>query len=357
MSGRGDRNAWMMSFGTRGSALYALAWLPAVFLYALSTSAQPGVNWWQATVSGVVIMGYAAAAGVLVWRLTGRIAPARPYVRFALLQLGAAVLYSASWLAAMIGYLRLVAPADVALQVLREAGLWQFSTGLYVYALLTGFFYLIRTQRQLREREAAAARAESAAAQAQLQALRAQLNPHFLFNALHAVGSLVRSDPAAAERALERIGDLLRRSLDHTARELVPLGQEWEFVRGYLELEQLRLGDRLRLDCALDPRALSVPVPALVLQPLVENAVRHGIATRPQGGTIRIQASRANGTLTLVVADDGPGATPQAAGRVGFGLEAVRAQLEGRYGNAAHMRVETAAGRGFAVTLTIPIDG
>jgi LytS/YehU family sensor histidine kinase len=265
------------------------------------------------------------------------------------------MLYSASWVAVLIGYLQFVATSDIALQVLREAGLWQFSTGLYVYALLTGFFYLVRLQRQLREREAAAARAESAAAQAQLQALRAQLNPHFLFNALHAVGALLRSDPAAAERALERIGDLLRRSLDHTARDLVPLGQEWEFVRSYLELEQLRHGDRLRLQCSLDPRALSVPVPALVLQPLVENAVRHAIAPRPQGGTIRIHASRANGTLTLVVADDGPGARPQPHGRVGFGLEAVRAQLEGRYGSAAQLNVETDTG-GFTVTLTIPVD-
>ena len=350
----GSEQTWL---GKRGWALYALAWLPAVFLYALSTSAQPDVTWWQATVSGVVIMGYAALAGVLVWRLTGRITPERPYIRFALVQLAAAVLYAASWVAVLIGYLRLVATVDVALQVLRDAGLWQFSTGLYVYALLTGFFYLIRTQRRLREREASAARAESAAAQAQLQTLRAQLNPHFLFNALHAVGALVRSDPATAERALERIGDLLRRSLDHTARELVPLGQEWEFVRGYLELEQLRLGDRLRLHCALDPLALSVPVPALLLQPLVENAVRHGIATQTEGGTIRLQAARANGTLTLVVADDGPGAAPQLHARAGFGLEAVRAQLQGRYGDGAQMKVETAPGCGFAVTLTIPIDG
>jgi two-component system LytT family sensor kinase len=357
MNGRAGSSSRMQPFGKRGWTLYALAWLPAVFLYSLSTSAQPDVTWWQATIAGVVLMGYAALAGVLVWRLAGRVTPVRPYIRFALVHSAAAVLYSASWLGVLIGYLALVAPAGVARQVLREAGLWQFSTGIYVYALLAGFFYLVRTQRQLREREAAAARAESAAAHAQLQTLRAQLNPHFLFNALHAVGALLRTDPAGAERALERIGDLLRRSLDHTARDLVPLGQEWEFVRGYLELEQLRHGDRLRLEYTLDPLALSVPVPALVLQPLVENAVRHAIAPRPQGGTIRIQAARANGTLTLVVADDGPGAQPRQRGRAGFGLEGVRAQLEGRYGAAAQMTIETETGHGFKVTLSIPIDG
>jgi LytS/YehU family sensor histidine kinase len=241
--------------------------------------------------------------------------------------------------------------------VLQQAGLWQFMTGTYVYGLLAGVSYLLRTQRQLRERETAAARAEAAAAQAQLQVLRSQLQPHFLFNALHAVGSLVRSDPAAADRAIERLGELLRHSLDHGSHETVPLGQEWDFVQNYLDLEQLRLGDRLRLDCQLEAAALEVPVPPFLLQPLVENAVRHGIAHRPEGGTIRVTAARRNGSLHLHISDDGAAeAAPRNTAGTGLGLEGVRQQLEARYGARAQLQVERMPGGGFAVRLSLPLE-
>jgi LytS/YehU family sensor histidine kinase len=211
-------------------------------------------------------------------------------------------------------------------------------------------------QKRLRERETAAARAQAAAAQAQLRAVRAQLNPHFLFNALHAVSSLVRTDPVAADRAIERLGELLRRSLDHSAQDLVPLGQEWEFVKGYLDLEQLRLGHRLQLDCQLDPAALAVPVPPFLLQPLVENAVRHGIAASPTGGTISVSAQRLNGSLRLCISDDGPGASGATHG-MGLGIEGVRQQLEARYGSRGSLCIDTPSQRGFSVTITLPVEG
>jgi signal transduction histidine kinase len=337
---------------------YALAWVPPLLLYAMAISVQPDTTWWHGLISSIVIIGAAALAGVLVWKLSGRVLfPGRSRIRFGLIHVCAAVVYGAFWLGIIQGWLVLVASRDVAALVARQAGLWQFSTGIYVYGLIAGVSYLLRTQKQLRERETAAARAEAAAAQAQLQSLRSHLQPHFLFNALHAVGSLVRTDPAAADRAIEQLGGLLRHSLDHSHRDSVPLGQEWQFVLSYLALEQLRLGERLRLDCDIEPDALDVHVPPFLLQPLIENAVRHGIAHRPEGGTIRVSARRRNGTLALRISDDGS-ATPDPHGTAGtgFGLEGVRQQIDAHYGARARLNVQRLAGGGFDVTLNLPLE-
>ena len=341
----------------RGWLLYALAWLPPTLLYAVAVAVQPETAWWHGLISGTVIVGAAALAGVLVWHLSGRLPfTGRWRTGFVLIHLSAALVYAAFWLGVVQGWLLLVATREVAAMVMRQAGIWQFSTGVYVYGLIAGVSYLVRTQKQLRERETAAARAEAAAVRAQLQSVRANLNPHFLFNALHAVGSLVRSDPAAADRAIERLGSLLRHSLDHSSRESVPLGQEWEFVQSYLELEQLRLGDRLRLECELEPAALDINVPPFLLQPLVENAVRHGIAARPDGGTIRVQAQRRNGTLALQIADDGAAVNDaRATAGTGLGLEGVRQQLDARYGGRAKLQVQRSEGGGYTVTVTLPL--
>jgi hypothetical protein len=342
----------------RGWALYALAWLPAAGLYAIAVATVPEVRWWHGLISGTVVMSMAALEGVLVWHLTARV-PLQPFkrFRFALTHLVAAASYSAVWSAGIHGWVWLVAGGTVAWQVFAQSGVWQFVTGFYIYALIAGFSYLLRTQQQLRERETAAARAQAAAARAQLQSVRANLNPHFLFNALHALGSLVRVDPAGADRAIERLGELLRRSLDHGNRDLVPLAEEWAFARSYLELEQLRLGERLHLQTSLETDALDVLVPPFLLQPLVENAVRHGIAPRPQGGTLSVSAARRNGALHLRIADDGAGSAPQRLSPSnGFGLEGVKQQLEASYGPRARLEIQTAADQGFAVSIDLPIN-
>jgi sensor histidine kinase YesM len=338
---------------------YALAWIPAAALYAIAAASQRDVTWWHGVITGIVVMGVAALEGVAVWHITGRSHfPPRSRVRFAFTHLVAAFAYSTLWLIAVGAWLWLVAGRNTASFVMGQAGVWQFSSGIYLYSLIAGFSYLLRAQRELRERATAAARAEAAAARAQLQSVRAHLNPHFLFNALHAVSSLVRVDARAADRAIEQLGELLRRSLDHGNRELVPLGDEWAFVRAYLELEQLRLGDRLRLDCKLEPDALAVLVPPFLIQPLVENAVRHGVAKSAAGGTVEVSAARRNGTLYLRIADDGPGAAPdRLEQRMGFGIDGVRQQLEARFGKRAKLEIESRAGPGFAVSLSLPIEG
>ena len=160
--------------------------------------------------------------------------------------------------------------------------------------------------RVARER---ADRAEALRARAELHLLRTQLNPHFVLNTLHALLGLVRREPAVAEAAIERLGELLRFGLSVTQRgvDRVTLREEWAFVTSYLGVEQVRLGDRLRFELALDPSALDVPIPPFALQPLVENAVTHAIAPRASGGRLYVSARRTEGRLHLEVRDDGPG--------------------------------------------------
>ena len=175
----------------------------------------------------------------------------------------------------------------------------------WLYGLVAGVCYAARANQRVRAEALLAARAEAAASRAQLQALRAQLNPHFLFNALHSVGALVREDPARAEEAVERLGDMLRYAIGDGAEEEVPLSEEWAFTESYLALESLRYGKRLRIEKHVSPEALSCMVPAFVLQPLVENAVRHGIARRLGGGSLVVHAKVTGEDLALEVRDDG----------------------------------------------------
>jgi sensor histidine kinase YesM len=358
-----------MSIFARSWLRYTLAWVPATLLYAALVAQQRDVTAIQGLTSGVVHMGVAAIMGVGVCWLSGRVPlPRKGYVHaigFGVLQLLVAFVYSTLWLAALYGWLFLVAGRTTAEYVMQMAGLWQLFTGGIAYGLIAGISYLIRSQRHLRAQEVAAARAESLAAQAQLEtvsaqlrAIRAQLNPHFLFNALHALGALVRHDARAAEEALDRLGDLLRYALDHGVGDLVRLRDEWTFTSNYLELERLRLGPRLRLETNLAEDALDAAVPPFLVQPLVENAIRHAIAASPEGGVLRVNAHRTGDLLHVEVSDDGPGAEYGVHERSGgLGLRALRQQLTTRYDGSATMAVETRPGGGFRVAITIPAGG
>ncbi len=236
---------------------------------------------------------------------------------------------------------------------------WGTLMGILIYGVLAGVCSGMLLHRRMREQEARAARATALHTEAELRALRAQLNPHFLFNTLHTLLALVRHDPRAAEESLEQFGDLLRYTLDTQKNgEVVPLGEELAFVDNYLALERLRLGERLRLEVEIDETVRDRRVPAFCLQPLVENAIRHAIAPRAAGGRLLVRARRDGDALLLEVADDGPGARAGALGdAAGLGLRLVRERLAARYGSAAALDVDTGPGRGFRATIRIPWDG
>src|SRR5262245_57833453 len=218
---------------------------------------------------------------------------------------------------------------------------------MFIYGALA---LVAHVQRRLKEQELAAAGAK-------LQALRAQLNPHFLFNTLHSLTQLAREDPIATQDALERFGGLMRYVLNagRDASADVSLEDEIGFVLNYLAVERLRFGDRLRIEANIEPDALELAVPPLLLQPLVENAVRHGLAPRRDGGTIRLSAHVTGTVLAIEIADDGNGTEPDAWRRSkGLGLQAVRRQMNARFPDDGEFEVVTRPGAGFAVRITIP---
>src|SRR5215831_13716215 len=200
----------------------------------------------------------------------------------------------------------------------------KFHSDLLTCWALMAIRHAIEYYRQVRIRELTASRLESKLATAQLEVLRMQLQPHFLFNTLHAISTLMYRNVEGADRMVARLSDFLRLSLDTAGVQEVPLKREMEFLDKYLDIEQVRFGDRLQVSRAIDPDTLDLLVPNLVLQPLVENAVRHGIAPRASGGRIDVAAFVRQGRLIVEVSDDGPGAADGV--REGFGLSNTRSR-------------------------------
>jgi len=229
-------------------------------------------------------------------------------------------------------------------------------TGLATYAVIVGVFYAFDYYQKYRERELRAAQLEGRLAQAELQNLKTQLQPHFLFNTLHAISVLMQENVPAANRMLVRLSELLRMTLESAGAQEVTLKQEMEFAQRYLEIEQTRFQDRLSVKTEVDTAALDARVPSLLLQPLVENALRHGISRRAGAGLLEICAQREGDNLRLQVRDNGPGLQTDANGVMvkGVGLSNTRARLNQLYGSAHSFEIGNAEGGGVLVTVTIP---
>lgn len=220
-----------------------------------------------------------------------------------------------------------------------------------------GVGYGIQYIRMHQERERRAARLRSELAAAQLQMLKVQLHPHFLFNTLNTISSLMYVDVPAADRMLVRLSELLRRTLQTIDAQRVSLAEELSFLEPYLEIEQTRLAHRLKVVMSLEPGTLAATVPHLILQPIVENAIRHGISLKVEGGTLTIESSVRDGRLRLMVTDDGVGIGVGSGetGR-GIGLANSRARLSHLYGENASFDLRTAPGGGVRVTIELPYE-
>jgi two-component system LytT family sensor kinase len=219
-----------------------------------------------------------------------------------------------------------------------------------IFAHLGWVYYL-----RYRERELQAVELQRELAESRLAALRMELNPHFLFNTLHAVSSLIHTNPPAADKVVARLSELLRLTLDQSKPQEVPLREELEFLEKYLSIEQTRFEDRLVVIREITPEAARANVPYLILQPLVENAIRHGIEPRETAGQLKIQASVCDGQLHLVVKDNGEGLKdPGAAGRAGIGLSNVRSRLRQLYGDAARLELLNVPEGGVEARITLP---
>lgn len=220
---------------------------------------------------------------------------------------------------------------------------------MIIYLAFAAIVYSIRLVRRYEERE-------KLLAQAQVQALKAQLNPHFLYNTLNAVSEFAYKDAAVAERLITMLSDLLRLSFAGGDAPKVPLADELAFVRRYLDIQQLLLEDRLQVRYAFEPEALGAQVPNFILQPLVENAVVHGISRRAATGHIEVGARIEKGRLKLWVSDDGPGLAGASPRRHGIGLSHTRARLTQLYGGEQGLEIESPAAGGFNARLCLPYE-
>jgi len=251
-------------------------------------------------------------------------------------------------------------PFRLAAQIKAVPSLLQvfFLTHFLTYWAIVGVTWAIESYRMSRERELRASQLTAQLADARLEALKMQLHPHFLFNSLNSILPLVFRDQDAAARTVVQLGDLLRFSLEREASPVIPLAEELEFLKLYLELQKTRYQDRLTVSFEIDPGVLAAEVPNLILQPLVENAIKHGVAARPGSGHVEVRGFRKGSFLVLRVSDDGPGipegAEPETRG--GVGLRNTRARLRHLYEGRHRFEHANRPEGGLAVTLAIPLS-
>jgi two-component system LytT family sensor kinase len=228
---------------------------------------------------------------------------------------------------------------------------------ILTYWVVIGAAYAFETYRKYREREVAAARLETKLAQANLQVLKMQIHPHFLFNTLHTIAALISRDQKAAHEMVTRLSDLLRATLDQSGRQEIPLQEELEILKKYLEIMKVRFGERLSIELDTSPDTLAALVPNFILQPLVENAIMHGILPRKEGGTIKIRTRTEDGRLVIRIADDGVGLKEgtDELEKKGFGLKSTRQRLEKFYGPEHAFELANREGGGSRLTLRIPL--
>lgn len=223
---------------------------------------------------------------------------------------------------------------------------------LPIYLAIVSIAHALYFYRRARERELRSLALEAGLAKARLEALRMQLQPHFLFNSLNAIAELVHRDPEAADAMLVALGDLLRLTLETSGEQELPLRRELEFVERYLAIEKVRLGERLEIRLDVDPDTREALVPVFLLQPLVENAVRHGLEPQASGGTLLVRAHREGELLRLTVSDNGIGFPAGKPPAEGIGHSNTRARLAEIHGSAASMTLHN--GRGVTVDISFP---
>lgn len=329
-----------------GWLLLALAFVPQFYFFGRT----PDLG--AAVLRAVTIFGLWALFTLLVARVVERFPMERP----ALLR-NAGVLVATGIVLVPLHALLAQASAMLWVPELRTVGLlrvWRdgmmglAATDVVFYSALLAALHVRLATHRLAAREAALT-------QARLVALRGQLQPHFLFNALNALSELAYRDAARTDRLITRLAELLRASLHSARTHEYTLAEELEFVRGYLEIEQIMLGERLetRIDCP--PALESARVPTLLLQPVVENAVRHGIAPMRRKGSLRLSAAATDDRLSIRVADDGLGRTAPHGSGTGIGLGNLEARLAAMYGAGAHLRIDYPEAGGCIVDIALPL--
>jgi two-component system, LytTR family, sensor histidine kinase AlgZ len=333
---------------------YLLLWMAPASLLGAARLVTAPEQWRQALALTLPLCALYAFVCLGAWYPAQANPPGTPLPRLVGVQLLAAGTATALWLAVGRGWAALLARLlpgtplvfDELLPLLVVAG-------VLLWLLAAAACYLFLSRLAANDAERQVLEAQVAAREAELRALRAQMDPHFLYNALNSVSALVGTDPAGARRMCEQLAGFLRGSLELDRAERIPLAKELALAHAFLQIERVRFGDRLRFVSEIDETAAAIEVPPLLLQPLVENALKHGIAHLVDGGTVTVQAKRRGATLYLVVENPLDPDRPASPG-VALGLENVRRRLQTTYGERAMVVVDQRPHR-FRVELRIPL--
>jgi two-component system sensor histidine kinase AlgZ len=337
---------------------YLLGWLPLAGMLVYLLAVPGGLTWMEASALGVPLCLLYAFMCLSAW-YSCRSTPLDRVgeVQLALTHSLAALVVSGFWI------LSAKALAHVLSKFSAFSGLEPrlsknlpllFGTGVLLYLLVVAFFYVLLAVQQSQEAKEREMKAGVLARDAELRALKAQVNPHFLFNSLNSISALTSSDPAKAREMCVLLGDFLRRTLGLGEKAAIPLEEELSLIRAFLAVEKVRFGARIQMEENIDQDALDVFVPPLLLQPLVENAVVHGISNLVEGGTIKLDIHSRDGALSIVVENNfDPDSPPRRRG--GVGLANVRQRLATRHGNLASFDVKTEGDR-YRVAIDMPAE-
>ena len=339
----------------RQLGFYLLAWVPLslILIFLLMRS---GETWLAATAMTLPMCLVYAFLCLAAW-YPCRAMPLEQssFLKLALTHFTAAMLLSTVWVQLAKGLATGLARwADFTGFEVRAAGYLPLTwvTGILLYVLSVTLHYVVLAQEKAREAQERALEAQVLARDAELKALRAQVNPHFLFNCLHSISALTSVDSTKAREMCILLADFLRTTLRLGRLESITLEEELALVRGYLAIEKVRFGTRVQLQERINKETLSVQLPPLLLQPLVENAIRHGIANLPEGGAIGLNVERDPDAVSITIENSYDPDTPSSL-KTGLGLDNVRRRLHTRYGNQASVNVTTDASR-FSVQLRLP---
>jgi hypothetical protein len=323
-----------------------IAWLPMWALFALLIMIVHGVSLAGAAISALRLIAAAALLGIAVYKFVSRTPWPHPFrFGFVAVHVLAASVYATSWYL-LISLIDSMVTGHMGFALGPGVGA-SLITGVWLYIMVAGVAYAnLAAQRT--------AKIEAHTARMQLDTLRAQLHPHFLFNALHTVVQLIPTDPRAASRAVEQLAGALRTTIEEQ-RDLISLAQEWAFVERFVAIESIRFGDRLSVHAEIDEASRAAMLPSFALQTLVENAIRHGASPRVEATRVTISATMAAGTLTIHVVDDGSGAKiAEIENCAGTGLRRLRERMRWLYGDHARLELSGRPGDGFAAVLSIP---
>ena len=347
---------WVFGAAT---ALGLFSTLQAYRLTALSLKTPVDIEVGKLLVLNLALWFIPAALTPIIFTLTRRYRPDQRLFHLLAIHIGAALVLSCVHAAGMVGLRALLwgPPPSGWMPVIQQLYLMNLDWSLMTYTTIVGFTYSVGYYQESQARALKEAQLETRLAEARLRTLEAELQPHFLFNTLHAISTLVHVNPDSADRMISRLSDLLRLTFDRSGATRIPLQEELEFLQKYLEIEETRFQDRLSVRYDIDADTLDAEVPRLILQPLVENAIKHGVSPRSGLGSIEI-ASRIDGqTLALEVRDQGTriAMRPRTSSRGGVGLANTRDRLACMYGEAQSVDVvETETG--FTVRLRFPLQ-